>query len=703
MLFGQKPSAVLLERRRLLRKAFDEARTWENPSRLRITLAPPSTAFVGRQPDLLRLHDILSTGQHAALTQSKTRASLSGLGGIGKTTLAAEYVHRYGNCYAGVCWLAAQTEAGLLFGLAELAERAGIVVAGTDVSTAAGLALERNALLENWLIVYDNAPEPNAIRGFIPQSRVCVLITSRFSDWSSFAMEVPLEVLPIDEAVELLQRRANRKDELGAALLAETLGCFPLALDHAAATCRRAQIDFLDYANRYEQMLHTLPNASEYPQSVAVTFALAIEEAGKNCIATEALMAFVGLCAPDPIPMMLLEGAQSDERARTTATMALTELSLLTPVLSNEGSPTFVAHRLVQAVARARSRERGTSTEAFAKLVERLSEIYPSDGYQSPLCWPRCAELSPHILAMGDRPEAEASSNPAWPDVVNRTASYFQGRALLAEAEPLRRQALSLREKILGPDDPRTGMSINDVALVHYERDEHEIAIPLFERALRILEQKLPADHPDIATVLNNMALSLQFAGRMSDAESKYKRALEIRSSRFGRENSYTAQSLNNLGYFYSQVGRYPDALPLLEEALDVRLPIVGGEANSAQTLNNLAVLALRRGEPEAALPLSRSALPLYETSLGTDHPNTNRGRFNLSRILLALGRVEEALPFAETALTAHGSRLGEKHLWTLETATVLITIYRELGKGSMADSIVETYNIKADPDHHIL
>ncbi len=55
--------------------------------------------FVGRDQALAGLHETLSHGRNAAVTQA-----IAGLGGIGKTTLAAEYAHRFGTAgrYAGV-------------------------------------------------------------------------------------------------------------------------------------------------------------------------------------------------------------------------------------------------------------------------------------------------------------------------------------------------------------------------------------------------------------------------------------------------------------------------------------------------------------------------------------------------------------------------------------------------------------------------
>jgi hypothetical protein len=94
-----------------------------------------------------------------------------------------------------------------------------------------------------------------------------VLITSRFSDWSELADEVALDVLPLEEAVALLQGRTGRSDPEGAKTLAEALGRLPLALDHAAAYSKRTQLRFADYATKASSLIDTAPRGAAYSQN----------------------------------------------------------------------------------------------------------------------------------------------------------------------------------------------------------------------------------------------------------------------------------------------------------------------------------------------------------------------------------------------------------------------------------------------------
>src|SRR6185436_9721609 len=212
---------------------------------------------------------------------------------------------------------------------------------------------------------------PDALADLLPSAGARVLITSRFSDWSEQADEVALDVLPVEEAVAFLQSRTGRSDVAGAGALAEVVGCLPLALDHAAAYCKRTQMRFAGYAEKASSLINTAPRGTGYPRSVAATFDLAITEAVAQCQAAEPLMAYLAQCAPERIPMTLVEGAAEEEAERLEALAALAEVSLLKHDPIEDGTPAVTVHRLVQSVAVARSEAKGSAQDAKRRLTAR--------------------------------------------------------------------------------------------------------------------------------------------------------------------------------------------------------------------------------------------------------------------------------------------------------------------------------------------
>jgi hypothetical protein len=135
-----------------------------------------------------------------------SRAAVHGMGGVGKSSLAVEYAHRFRNLYDGVWWCPAETRTDIITSLSALAVEFEVASPEeADIDKAAKAALRRLAeQREIWLLAYDNLTAPEEIADLLPASGARVLITSRFSDWSGWADEVSLDVLAIEEAMALL-------------------------------------------------------------------------------------------------------------------------------------------------------------------------------------------------------------------------------------------------------------------------------------------------------------------------------------------------------------------------------------------------------------------------------------------------------------------------------------------------------------------
>jgi TIR domain len=154
-------------RSRVLAAVEGRSQALEPPPRPFIGLPPRIARFTGRADELDRLDTILMQDKPAAVTQASVgRAAVQGMGGVGKTSLAIEYAHRFRGLYAGVCWCPAETRTGLLSAVAGLAVTLGAATAEeADVEKAAKAALSRLAEQRaTWLLVYDNVTAPDHSR-----------------------------------------------------------------------------------------------------------------------------------------------------------------------------------------------------------------------------------------------------------------------------------------------------------------------------------------------------------------------------------------------------------------------------------------------------------------------------------------------------------------------------------------------------------
>src|SRR5262245_1414622 len=111
-------------------------------------------------------------------------------------------------------------------------------------------------------------------------------------------------------------------------------------------------------------------------------------------------------------------------------------------------------------------------------------------------------------------------------DCVELKRSYavdFEGRQLqqklrYREAEAKLREALAIRQKILGEQHPATAASYSNVGCYLYEQGKHVEALPLSRKALAISQQVLGEQHPETANCYNNVGFCLAAQGEHAEA-----------------------------------------------------------------------------------------------------------------------------------------------------------------------------------------
>jgi CHAT domain-containing protein/Tfp pilus assembly protein PilF len=194
--------------------------------------------------------------------------------------------------------------------------------------------------------------------------------------------------------------------------------------------------------------------------------------------------------------------------------------------------------------------------------------------------------------------------------VLNDLALLYLQQDRYADAEPLLKRALAVREKALGPDHPTVAPELNNLAKLYDDQNRYADAELLYKRALAIHEKWRGPEHPRFANSLNNLAVLYTHQSRYSDAEPLFKRALLIREKVFGPDHLVVATSLTSLADLYRAQGRYADAEPLYRRALEIKVKVLGPDhPNVAQLLNKLADLYRAQGRYADALPLVQIAI----------------------------------------------------------------------------------------------
>ena len=605
-------------------------RVWNIPAR--------NPGFTGRDDLLGAVRERLLAADRAVVQ------ALHGMGGVGKTQLAAEYAHRFAGSYDLAWWV--NSEQGGLIGdqFAALGVALGCVQAGTGTEVVRAVVLAELRERGRWLVVFDNAENAADVTPWLPGGGH-VLITTRASGWAEVAAPVEVDVLTRAESVALLQARVDGLAEADADRLAAELGDLPLAITQAAGFMTEtgmAAEEYLDLLHTQAGQLLSEGVPGSYPRSLAAATQLAVNRlAGEDPPSAE-LASLCAFMAPEPIPNDLFTSAASilasDLAVRVANPLAwrqtlahLTRQSLVR--VDHRG---LLMHRLTRAILRDRlTPEEAAATRARTEAI--LAASHPGSS-EDPATWPAWTRLMPHLLAA----DLTATTSSDLRQLACDASAYLVFRGDTRTAYDLATRIYQPWRHRLGYDDPHT-WSIGDslawaLRLMRRYAEARGLDQDILARRRRVLGK----DHPDSLWSACHLALDLHRMGEVQAARDLDQDTL-ARSRRVLGDDHLTTVSLSiNLADDLRDLGEVQAARDLHRDTLALCHRAVG--ENHPLTLicaNSLAADLRALGEVQAARDLDQDTLVRSRRVLGEDHPDTLASASNLAADLRALGAEE--------------------------------------------------------------
>jgi tetratricopeptide (TPR) repeat protein len=519
------------------------------PSRSVMPLRP-NRHFVGREEQLKRIAANLKAGDATAIGEVTVAAS-SGLGGVGKTQLACEFVYRYGRYFHGVYWLSF-AEPGSVSAEVASCGGSGRMELHWDFHT---LPFEERvqAVMSAWqselprLLVFDNCEDEDLLDRWLPPTGGCrVLVTSRRSSWdeSLGVTDLPLSVLIREESVALLREHRSDlpADSLELDAIAEELGDLPLALDLAGRYLDKYRHEvtpaaYLADIQRPELLDHpSLREArgispTKHDMDVWRTFAVSYWRLDANDesdgTAIELLALAARLAAGEPIPDSLLawtlQPPDSNDTLPEPTTTVRDALNRLTDLglLERSGNETLRMHRLVAAFALAEVPHNEAQAAVEAACV-RAAGRAAREGQPA-----RQEALLPHLRFLTD--SATERVDPMAANLCTAlNASLSQFRAY-DEAMPYAERAWEISVELYGPEHRATLQRRSNIGTLLEGKRNRVQARAIYEEVLEAQERSLGREDPDVAATLNNLGASFVREDLYHETLPLYRRALHIR------------------------------------------------------------------------------------------------------------------------------------------------------------------------------
>jgi tetratricopeptide (TPR) repeat protein len=637
--------------------------------------------FVGRAAELARL-DVAVAAPGQLMVQV-----VHGLGGIGKSTLAARWAGTHASDYTLTWWITADTRTGIDAGLASLAVALQPALSGIlPLEALREGALQWLAAHQEWLLILDNVTDPADAAPLLartPAGRY-LITTRRATGWHATATPIGLGVLNPAEAEALLTSIPNygQPRELdGASELCAELGYLPLAVEQAGAYLAQADVtprQYLGLLSGYPaDMYRDGEEGRDDARTIARIWDVTLDRLADEPLAGQ-ILRILSWYAPEAIPRALLDGLATPP-ALTRAVGRLAAYSMLT---TDAG---FLAvHRLVQAVTRIPEpgdphRDPLAIADARGRATRQLAIATPAN-WQDPASWPNWRTLLPHIEALASHAPPDADTQTT-AHLLNQAGVFLDEQGQGARAARYLQRAVTVSQRVLGNDHPDTMTTRNNLASAYQHAGDLSRAIPLGEQTLADRQRVLGEDHPDTLTSRNNLACAYQHAGDLSRAVPLYEQAFADFTRVLGEDHPLTLTSQGNLISAYQDAGDLDRAIPLYLQALADSVRVQGEDhPHTLGTLNNLAGAYQAAGDLNRALPLYLRAFVDSLRVLGEDHPLTLTSGNNLAGALLASGDLDQALPLFKLTLAKRQRVLGENHPDTLASRNNLAYAYKDAG-----------------------
>ncbi|KAK4233637.1 acyl transferase/acyl hydrolase/lysophospholipase [Achaetomium macrosporum] len=649
--------------------------------------APASNRFVDRQSDTDELERCLLPRSSSPRTRRRIFV-LYGLGGIGKTQLAADFARRYKATFSSVFWLDGRSEDHLRQSFAGYASK---IPKGQIPDTSRNLALTSNVDINvvvadvldwlgrpdnvDWLLVFDNvnqdfeqSSETSAydIRRYLPGDHGSVLITTRLAQLAQLGDSKRLKKADKELGVAIFKCWYGRElvmDETSRVLLG-LLDGLPLALAQAASYLRETELDTAAYVRLYKEQWDDLMRSDgesgspllDYEQrSIATAWTIsfrAIEGRNRNAANLLRLWAFVdnkdiwhgllGTAADggEEWPGWLREMARKEVSFLDAARLLL-RYSMIEAQESVLGSYAMhpVVHRWTSHI-----QDSGEKIAYIRLAVMVIGSLVPMNTTEA--YWILQRRLLPHAERcswwMGQICGSEWSLDEA--SVINAVHSLgvlYADQGRLEEAEAMYQRALRGKEKALGQGHTSTLRTVNNLGNLYVGQGQLEEAEAMYQRALQGFEEAPGPDHMSNLDTVNNLGI---LYGRLQEAETMYQRALQGYEKALGPDHTSTLNTVNNLGLLYADEGRLEQAEAMYQRALQGKEKALGRDHTSTLgTVNNLGFLYADQGRLEEAEAMYQRALQGYEKTLGPDHTSTFGTVNNLGNLYADQGRLEQA------------------------------------------------------------
>ena len=267
-------------------------------------------------------------------------------------------------------------------------------------------------------------------------------------------------------------------------------------------------------------------------------------------------------------------------------------------------------------------------------------------------------------------------------------AATFHDQGSFDEAEDLFRSALKPGR---AEASPVAATALVNLGMVQRLREKFAEAEPLLRSAVEMREKLYDPEHPDVLEARQQLAVCLGALGRFREAEAILEPDLAVAVRLFGEESDRTRSAREALGIINQDMGRYALAAARLDSSRVAKIRAHNGDHPGVVfSLAALGDVYLDAGRPAEAERRFVEALEMGARLGGNRGVYGAMARHGLARVALARDDVRRADSLSSEALAMAGETLREGHRYVLDMQRTRAQVLLEQGSLEEAGALLE-------------
>ncbi len=565
--------------------------------------------FVGREKELAQLKErfkLMEASQRVVLS------AVSGLGGVGKTSLARYYIHHPEQQYSMRIWFRADDRILLLSEYREFALQFKLIEEKASEDEVIFAVKRHLQKYPNWLAIYDNAVSYEGLEKFLPEKGGHLIITTRRQEWHDLAKPMPIDVFSELEANKYLKKyifndvnkRLDESEEKSLKALSYELGYLPLALAQAGAYIKKSKIFVADYLQLYSKAAGELLAKNVIPtdsgsKPVAIIWDISLkaiqedEKKEKQAVVSLFILETMSYLDSTNIPRTSLEQllqtagyAENILSSKLLLNNAIRHLLNYSMIQIDDKQNMVSVHKLVQDVSR--SNHDRQQAQLYTYIIAASIHKDYNNNRDDLNEYKRSLALMPHLMSIYQhckhlrlqycRFTLKVSLHPGECVIgILRDLANIHGAGLEQEQQAFAYiiEAIVIALRIYGRNHIEIAFLLDELAS-HFDSDVNGLMLQkkLHEKALEIGIKNRGENDYNVAVTYNQLAMVCFALHDYDNAIRYYKLSLCIKR-KLKPNNKIIRSIINtmiNLAGLYQSKEKYKDSINYFEQAEELAI-----------------------------------------------------------------------------------------------------------------------------------